>query len=65
MQTKRNSGGIYIFIHNIFYNNVHFLKQDCDDIIWLRVDGKVFNLPYDLYIYLCYILNRIKKATLN
>lgn len=35
---------------------MQILKQDRDDIIWLKVDGNVFSLQYDLYVCLCYII---------
>lgn len=54
--TKRNSGGIAIYIRESFKRHCFLLETDSDDIIWLRIDGHLFNLTYDLYVCLYYIV---------
>lgn len=54
--TKRNSGGIAIYIRESFKKYCFLLEKDSDDIIWIRIDRHLFNLTYDLYACLCYIV---------
>lgn len=55
-RTKGNSGGIALYIKETIYKNTKLIKYDSDDIIWLKIDGHVFNLSFDLYLCLCYII---------
>ena len=32
------------------------VKRENDDIIWLKIDKTLFNLTYDLYLCLCYVI---------
>ncbi|MCG8045176.1 MAG: reverse transcriptase family protein [Candidatus Thiodiazotropha taylori] len=54
--TKRNSGGIAIYIKSTIYKHVKVVKRESDDIIWLRINGYIFNLAHDVYLCLCYIV---------
>ena len=54
--TKRCSGGIALYIRQSFYQYCTIIEKDCDDIIWLRIKGNVFNLKHDLFLCLCYII---------
>ena len=54
--TKRNSGGLALYIRCSIYKYCSLLETNSDDIIWVKIDGKLFNLSYDLYMYLCYII---------
>ncbi|MES9884341.1 MAG: hypothetical protein ABW185_26135, partial [Sedimenticola sp.] len=54
--SKRDSGGIIIYIRNKFVTNDILFKKDSDDIIWLKLEGSLFNLTHDLYVCLCYVL---------
>jgi len=54
--SKRDSGGIVIYIRSTFVNdNILFFESE-DDIIWLRLDGKPFNLADDIFVGLCYMM---------
>ena len=54
--TKRNSGGLALYIRCSIYKYCSLLETNSDDIIWVKIDGKLFNLSYDLYMCLCYII---------
>lgn len=54
--SKRDSGGIAIYVRDKFYSSDMLIKQDSDDILWIKFDGSIFNLPNDLYLCLCYIV---------
>ena len=50
--TKRNSGGIAIFVRDKYYKPDMLIKSDGDDILWIRFDGSLFNLSADLFLCL-------------
>ena len=54
--SKRSSGGIAIYVRDKFYKTNMLFKQDSDDILWLRFEGCLFNLQYDVFMCLCYIV---------
>ena len=54
--SKRNSGGIAIYLRDEFCNAVSLYKQDGDDILWLRFEGVMFDLNHDVFVCLCYIV---------
>lgn len=54
--TKRNSGGIAIYIRESFKKYCTLLEKDSDDIIWIKIGGQLLNLTHDLYVCLCYIV---------
>ena len=54
--TKRNSGGIAMYIRQSFYQYCTLIEKDSDDIIWIRIKGRLLNLSHDLYLCLCYII---------
>ena len=53
---KNDSGGIAIYVRDKFYSSDMLIKQDSDDILWVKFDGSIFNLSNDLYLCLCYIV---------
>ena len=53
---KRNSGGIAMYIRQSFYQYCTLIEKDSDDIIWIRIKGRLLNLSHDLYLCLCYII---------
>ena len=53
---KRNSGGIAVYIKDWLFKDTTVLKCESDDILWLKINGQVFNMVNDLYLCLCYIL---------
>ena len=56
LNTKRNSGGIALYIKSDIINYCTLIEKDSDDILWLKINGSLFNLTYDLYLCLCYII---------
>ena len=54
--TKRNSGGIALYIKESYFSYCTLLKMDSDDIIWIKIKGQLFNLQHDIYLCLCYII---------
>ncbi|MEW8548380.1 MAG: reverse transcriptase family protein, partial [Candidatus Thiodiazotropha sp.] len=54
--SKRDSGGIAIYVRDKYYSSDMLVKQDSDDILWVKFDGSLFNLSNDLYLCLCYIV---------
>ena len=52
--SKRNAGGIIAYVRNELVTDRTLFMQDCDDILWLRLDGGLFNLAHDLYLCVCY-----------
>ena len=51
---KRNSGGIIAYIRNELVTDKTLFLQDCDDILWLKLDGHLFNLSDDVFLSLIY-----------
>ena len=54
--SKRNSGGIVIYIKNKYVTDDTLVSTSSDDIIWVKLNGTVFSLTCDLYICLTYVL---------
>ena len=54
--TRRNSGGIALYVRENFYKYCQLVEKSSDDILWLKIDRSLFHLSHDLYICLCYIL---------
>ena len=54
--TKRNSGGIALYIKQTLYTYCTLLEKQSDDIIWIKINGHLFNLSNDVYLCLCYII---------
>ena len=52
--TKRESGGIIAYIRDeLVSDKTQFLK-DSDDVVWLKLDGSLFNLYVDVFLCLIY-----------
>ena len=41
--TKRNSGGIALYIKQTLYTYCTLLETQSDDIIWIKINGHLFN----------------------
>ena len=54
--TKRDSGGIALFVRDKLIKHCKLFKKDGDDIIWLKIDKHLFHLSSDLYLCLCYVI---------
>ena len=55
INSKRNSGGIVIFVREKYFSPNMLIKSDSDDILWIKFDGKLFDLESDLFVCLCYV----------
>lgn len=48
--TKRNSGGLILYIRNELVTDDTLFMTDSDDLMWVRLDGKLFNKQEDIYL---------------
>ena len=55
--SKRNSGGIVIYIRDYLVIDKSQFCESEGDILWLRLDGKQFSLENDLCVGLSYIMS--------
>jgi len=51
--TRRNSGGIIVYVSNKISQNVTLLKTEGDCILWLNIDSCLFSVDNDLFLCLC------------
>ena len=51
---KRDSGGLIIYISNDLIDKVTLFKTVSDCLLWLKLDGSLFDSNEDFYIALCY-----------
>ncbi|MCG8044774.1 MAG: reverse transcriptase domain-containing protein, partial [Candidatus Thiodiazotropha endolucinida] len=51
---KRESGGIIAYIRDELVTDNTLFLRDCDDILWLKFDGSLFNSTNDLFLCLSY-----------
>ena len=54
--SKRNSGGIILYIRNKYVSNDTLVFTSHDDILWVKISSSVLSLNNDLYICLCYVV---------
>ena len=47
---------VAMYIRQSFYQYCTLIEKDSDDIIWIRIKGRLLNLSHDLYLCLCYII---------
>lgn len=59
--SKRNSGGIAIYIRNEYVSDDILFLQSDDDILWLKISGSKINLVHDLYLGLCYVIPELSS----
>ena len=52
----RNSGGVIIYVRDIYTNDDIFILKSNDTHIWLKLDHKHCNFDNDLFICLCFIV---------
>ena len=55
-KAKRCSGGIALYIRQSLYRYCTVLAKNSDDIVWMKIQGNLFNLSHDLFLCLCYII---------
>lgn len=54
--SKRNSGGVAVYVKLDLIDFVSLYSTDSDDILWLKIDGSVFDLHNDIFLCLCYVV---------
>ena len=55
--SKRNSGGICIYVRDKFVSEDSLFFSCNDDILWLKLSADKLKIDKDLYIGLCYVLS--------
>ena len=53
--SKRNSGGISIYIRDKYVTKDTLVYTSEDDILWIKISKSVLSLQDDLFICLCYV----------
>ena len=53
--SKRNSGGIVLYLRNKLFSNDTLIFTSQDDILWVKISKSVLCSNNDLYICLCYV----------
>ena len=43
LTSKRNSGGIAIYVRDKLYSPNMLIKCDSDDVLWVKFDGNLFD----------------------
>ena len=56
-RSKRDSGGIIIYIKDTYVNDKSLIFKSRNDMLWLRLDGSIFFLDNNLFIGLCYVVS--------
>ena len=54
--SKRNSGGIILYIRNKYVSNDTLVFTSHDDSIWVKISSSILSMENDLYISLCYVV---------
>ncbi|MCG8034648.1 MAG: endonuclease/exonuclease/phosphatase family protein, partial [Candidatus Thiodiazotropha taylori] len=54
--SKRNSGGIVLYLRNNLVSDDTLIYTSHDDILWVKISKSVLCLDNDLYICLCYVI---------
>ena len=54
--SKRDAGGIILYIRNEYFNDKTLFYQSEDDLLSIRINGHKVKLENDLFIGLCYVL---------
>ena len=54
--SKRNSGGIILYISSEYVTRDMLINTSKDDILWVNICKTVLGLDTDLYICLCYVI---------
>lgn len=55
-KSKRNSGGIILYLRNKYVSKDTLVYTSHDDILWIKISRSVLSLSSDLYICLCYVV---------
>ena len=66
---RRRSGGILLGFRENLVNHVQILENECEFVLWVQIDGKVFNLEqpviFGQYIYHQNILDILQTKPLT
>ena len=54
--SKRNSGGIILYIRNKYVSKDNLIFTSQDDILWVKISKSVLSSNKDLYNCLCYVV---------
>ena len=54
--SKRNSGGIILYVRSEYVTKDMLIYTSKDDILWVKICKTVLGLDTDLYICLCYVI---------
>ena len=54
--SKRNSGGIILYIRNKYVSKDNLIFTSQDDILWVKISSSTLSTENDLYICLCYVV---------
>ena len=54
--SKRNSGGIILYVRNEYVTKDMLIFTSKDDILWVKICKSVLGIDTDLYICLCYVI---------
>lgn len=55
--SKRNSGGIILYLRNKFVNKDTLVYKDEQDFLWVKICKSILFVDEDLYVCLCYIIH--------
>ena len=55
-KSKRNSGGIILYLRSTFVSNDTLVFLDNEDFLWIKISKSILSTENDLYICLCYII---------
>ena len=55
-KSKRNSGGIILYLRNKFISKDTLVMLDEEDFLWVKISKATLSTENDLYICLCYII---------
>ena len=53
--SRRNSGGIVLYLRNNFVSNDTLVFTSEDDFLWIKISKSVLFSEKDLYVCLCYV----------
>ncbi len=53
---KRNSGGLMVYVKDTLSRDVTLYSENTDSYLWLKMNGSLFDLKYDLYVCISYII---------
>ena len=54
--SRRNSGGVILYIRNKFVSKDTLVFTSEDDFLWVKIDKSVLSSERDLYVCLCYVI---------